>query len=189
MNRTRSITRISILSIFIGITAIAALMLLVYLYGRSESSTSVATLKQTHDRIIQSQTETAASLLDALYQQHLAGEISLDEAKERGASLLRQLRYGAQKEGYFWADTTDGINVVLYGDTDVEGSNRWDAHVGGVYYVRELIRNGMREGGGFTDYYFPKRGDSIPLAKRGFTLVFTPFNWVIGTGYYLEDLK
>ena len=178
-----------VLSILIGIFVVVLLLSGAYLYGRSRSSESLATLKAQQDLVIKTQTETATSLLSALYQKHLKEEITLDEAKNLGANLLRELRYGERQDGYFWADTTDGINVVLYGKKEVEGTNRWNSYIGGVYHVREIIQNGMKEGGGYTNYYFPRKNDSMPLPKRGYSLLFAPFNWVIGTGYYLEDIK
>jgi len=175
-------------SIIIGIVCVVALIFGAFLYGKSTNSQSVATLKEQHDLIIKNEVFTAISLLKTLYEQSEKGELSLEEAKTRGADLLRNIRYGDQSDGYFWADTIEGVNVVLYGDAKVEGVDRWNAFVGGVYYVREIIRNGMKDGGGYTDYYYPKKGESIPLPKRGYSLLFAPFNWVIGTGYYLEDI-
>jgi methyl-accepting chemotaxis protein len=188
MKRKKAIRNNPFPSIIIGILFIIAVVFGAFLSGRSTSSQSVATLKEKNDLVIKTQTETAVSLLDGLYQKYLKGELTWDQTQQMGTDLLRKLRYGKNQEGYFWADTTDGVNVVLYGKTDVEGTNRWDSFVGGVYYVRESIKNGMKEGGGYTDYYFPKINGSIPLPKRGYSLLFAPFNWVIGTGYYPEDI-
>jgi len=141
-----------------------------------------------YDLLIKNQTQQALSMLEAVYGGHKDGKYTFEQAKSMGADLLRGLRYGDKKDGYFWADTTDGTNVVLYGNKDVEGKNRIDSYVGGVYHVREIIANGKKSGGGFTDYYFTRKDGQQPLAKRGFSLYFEPFDWIVGTGYYLEDL-
>ncbi len=100
---------------------------------------------------------------------------------------MRELRYG--KEGYFWADTTEGINVVLLGKPS-EGTSRIDLQdKKGKYMIRELIEKGKQPGGGFTDYWFPKQGETVPSPKRGYSLEFKPFGWVIGTGNYVDDLE
>ena len=177
------------LSIIIGILVIIIVVFCAFLFGRSTNSQSIATIKEKQDLVIKTQVETTVSLLEALYQKSQNGEFSIDEAKQRGADLLRELRYGQNQDGYFWADTTDGVNVVLYGKKEVEGTNRLNSFIGGVYHVQEIIKNGMKEGGGYTDYYFPKKDDSIPLPKRSYSLLFVPFDWVIGTGYYLEDIS
>jgi len=59
---------------------------------------------------------TFLSMLKALHTRHQKGEMALEKAKQLGVDLLRELRYGT--EGYFWADTKEGVNVVLYGRKD-----------------------------------------------------------------------
>lgn len=188
MKRKKVLHNKPFFSIIIGILFVIVSVFSAFLFGRSARSDSIATLKEKYDLVIKTQTETAVSMLDALYQKHLTGELSLDQTKKMGEDLLRNLRYGNNQEGYFWADTTDGVNVVFYGKSDIEGTNRWDSFIAGVYYVRESIKNGMKDGGGFTEYSYPKKNESIPLPKRGYSLLFAPFNWVIGTGYYPEDI-
>lgn len=134
------------------------------------------------DLLIKSEVETAVSMLRAIDAKHRHGDMSLDQAKALGADLLRELRYGS--DGYFWADTTEGVNVVLYGRKDVEGQNRLEAKdADGVYYVKAFIRKG-KDGGGYVEYLFPKRGQTKAFPKRSYVLLFEPFGWVVGTGYY-----
>ena len=133
------------------------------------------------DALIKSQVETAVSLLAAIHARQQKGEMSAEKAKELAAGLLRELRYG--KEGYFWADTTEGVNVVLYGRKDTEGRNRLaDTDAKGVFYVKEFLARGKT--GGYVEYLFTKKGQTAPLPKRSYVLLFKPFGWVVGTGYY-----
>jgi len=115
--------------------------------------------------------------------------MTLEQAKKLGAELLRGLRYGDNNEGYFFADTTEGVNVVLYGDKKIERINRYNANINGIFYVQEIIAKGMQPAGGYADYWFPKKGGKEPLEKRAYSMLFKPFGWVVGTGYYLEDVK
>jgi len=134
------------------------------------------------DLLIKSEVETAVSMLAAIHARQQKGEMTLEKAKELGANLLRDLRYG--KDGYFWADTTQGVNVVLYGRKDVEGRNRIkDKDPKGVYYVKEFLAK-AKAGGGYVEYRFTKEGQTTPLPKRSYVMPFQPFGWVIGTGYY-----
>ena len=137
------------------------------------------------DILIKSQVETAVSMLQVLAYKQAQGEMSLDEAKKLGADLLRNMSYG--KDGYFWADTNEGVNVVLYGRKDTEGRNRFeDKDAKGVYYIKEFLRK-AKSGGGYVEYIFTKKGKTEPLAKRAYVMSFAPFGWVIGTGYYRAD--
>jgi len=134
------------------------------------------------DLLIKSEVETAVSMLQVIFAKHQHGEMTLAAAKKLGADLLRELRYA--KEGYFWADTEQGVNVVLYGRKDVEGKNRLEAKdPNGIYFIKEFLAK-AETGGGYVDYWFPKKKESEPRPKRSYVQAFKPFGWVIGTGYY-----
>ncbi len=134
------------------------------------------------DLLIKSEVETAVSMLQGIYAMHQKGEMTLVKAKMLGADLLRNLTYG--EDGYFWADTAEGVNVVLYGRKDVELRNRLeDKDAKGTFYVKEFLAKG-KAGGGFVEYWFPKKGETVPQPKRSYVLLFKPFGWVVGSGYY-----
>ena len=137
------------------------------------------------DVLINGEVETAISMLQAIFSKHQKGELTLEQAKQLGAELLRGLRYG--KDGYFWADTTEGVNVVLYGRKDVEGKNRLESKDDkGKFFVKHFIGT-AKAGGGYENYWFPKENQTTPLPKRGYVQLFEPFGWVVGTGYYLAS--
>lgn len=145
------------------------------------------TLYNEYDRSIKSEVETTVSLIQSIYDQQQKGLLTEDEAKKRAADLVRNLRY--ENDHYFWIDTTQGVNVVLLG-RDTEGKSRIDAKdPNGFAYIKELIKNGVQEGGGYTDYMFAKPNTTNPLPKRGYTLEFKPYNWVIGTGNWVDDIE
>ncbi|MFH1970619.1 MAG: cache domain-containing protein [Verrucomicrobiota bacterium] len=135
-----------------------------------------------HDLLIKSEVETAVSMLQAIFAKHQQGQMTLAKAKELGADLLRELRFGT--EGYFWADTMEGVNVVLYGRKDVEGRNRLeDKDPKGTFYVKEFLAKG-KAGGGYVEYLFSKKGQTTTQPKKSYVLLFKPFGWVVGCGYY-----
>lgn len=143
-------------------------------------------MRDNFDRNIKEQVENAVSLIQFNYNLYTKGAITLEEAKKQSANAIRDLRYG--KDGYFWIDTYDGTNVVLLGK-DTEGTNRMSMKdVNGYELIKDIIGNGRKEGGGYTDYYFPKAGETEPLPKRSYSLAFEPFQWVIGTGNYTDDI-
>ena len=134
------------------------------------------------DLLVRNEVETAVSMLQAIFTKQQQGEMTLEQAKKLGADLLRELRYGT--DGYFWTDTTEGVNVVLYGRKDVEGRNRLeDKDPKGTFYIKEFLAK-AKAGGGYVEYWFPKKGQAEPQPKRSYVLLFKPFGWVIGSGYY-----
>ncbi|MCT4509967.1 MAG: methyl-accepting chemotaxis protein [Tepidibacter sp.] len=143
--------------------------------------------KEDYDTLIKGQVDSVISMLDSIYGKYERGELTLEEAKKQGADIVRDLRYG--EEGYFWIDTYEGINVVLLGIEKIEGSNRMNIQdTTGKYIAKEVISNGLKEGGGYTDYFFPKKGEEKASPKRAYSRSFKPFEWVIGTGNYTDDI-
>ncbi|HHX60105.1 MAG TPA: methyl-accepting chemotaxis protein [Epulopiscium sp.] len=143
-------------------------------------------LRDDFDTRIRNEVQTVISMLDELETKHHKGELTLEQAKQIGADLVRNTKYG--ESGYFWADKTDGTNVVLLGN-DTEGTNRIDAQdLKGNFYMKDIIGNAMSEEGGYSTYWFPKSGETEPLPKRAFSMYFEPFDWVIGTGNYIDDI-
>jgi len=130
--------------------------------------------------------QAAVSMLQGISDRQKRGELTLEEAKTVAAAQLRGLKFG--KDGYFWADTSDGVNVVYLGK-DAEGKNRLDQKdAKGKFLFHEILKNGKQPGGGYTDYHFPRPGNDQPFPKRSYSLYFEPFDWVIGTGNYVDDL-
>ncbi len=141
-------------------------------------------IRKGYDDNIKNQVENAISLINTVYAKQTAGEYTEEEAKKLAADLVRELRYG--DNGYFWIDTYEGDNIVLLGN-ETEGTNRYESQdVKGFFMIKAIIENGRKEGGGFTDYWFPKAGETEASPKRGYSLAFEPYQWVIGTGNYTD---
>ena len=138
------------------------------------------------DNNIKEQVESVVSLINTINTKYENGEYTLEEAKKIAADYVRELRYG--NGGYFWIDTYEGLNIVCLGNSEIEGKNRLDGKDKmGFPMIRSIIDAG-RKGGGYTDYWFPKADETEPSPKRGYSLAFEPFEWVIGTGNYTDHI-
>lgn len=143
------------------------------------------TIRTSFDNSVKDQVTNVVSMLDEIYGRYEAGELTQEEARESGASLVRNIRY--KDGGYFWMDDMQGNNVVLLGN-DTEGTNRYNAQDAyGNQYVQGFISQ-AKAGGGFTDYYFPREGEEEASPKRAYTQMFEPWGWVVGTGNYTDDI-
>ena len=144
-------------------------------------------LRTSYDLNIKAQVEIVVSELDGIYQKYEDGLINDSEAQELSANVIRNAKYG--EGGYFWADTTDGDNVVLLGREDVEGKNRIDFEDKlGNKVIRNFIDIVKSEGEGYSNYYFPRAGEEEPLPKRAYIKLYEPYGWIIGTGNYIDDI-
>ncbi|HNO88978.1 MAG TPA: methyl-accepting chemotaxis protein, partial [Rhodocyclaceae bacterium] len=57
----------------------------------------------------------------------------------------------------------------------------------GKAIIPELVKAALA-GGGFVDYLFPKPGGTDPQPKVSFAAQFGPWQWVLGTGIYVDDV-
>lgn len=177
--------------VIVMLTTIVALVLCAVISSESMKqlqSKALETLeadeRASYDEQIKQQVDNVISLCQTIYDQYQAGVYTEEEAKKLAADEIRQLRYG--DAGYFWVDQYDGTNVVLLGN-DTEGTNRMETKdANGYQMVKEIIRVGQEADGGYTDYVFPKEGETEPSPKRSYSKAFEPFGWVIGTGNYTD---
>lgn len=133
-----------------------------------------------------SQVQAAESIVKNIAEQASANNVSLAEAQERAKAVIREIRFG--QNDYLFVYDREGVSVVLGPKPELEGRSL--AHLTdtkGVAFVRNLIDAAV-SGGGFTSYMFPRAGSDVPAAKLSYSLEYEPWQWVIGTGVYIDDL-
>jgi len=155
-------------------------------YQQSVSSMKDVLYKD-YDTQIKGQVENVITLLETIYAEYQNGSYTEDEAKTLASDIVRELRYG--ESGYFWIDTYEGDNVVLLGEK-TEGTNRLETKdSNGYQMIKDIIQNGRQENGGYTEYYYTKEGSTQTYPKRAYSKAFEPWQWVVGTGNYVDELE
>ncbi|MDE7183695.1 MAG: methyl-accepting chemotaxis protein [Lachnospiraceae bacterium] len=143
-------------------------------------------IRKDYDDSIKQQVAQVISLLKTYQAEIDAGTYTKEEGMKQAADKVRALRYGT--DGYFWVDLSDGTNVVLLGN-DIEGTNRLGTEdVTGFRMVKDFIEGAAAQGSYYCDYQYPKEGGTEPLPKRAYTEYFEPFDWVVGTGNYIDNI-
>lgn len=150
-------------------------------------STLQTMLNSDYDTAIKEQVENTLSMIascDSILEKQ---GLEIDERKFMINEIIRNIRFGT--DGYFWIDTTEGVNVLLPINPSVEGKMRMDAKdVNGVPFIQNII-SAARAGGGFTQWYFQGIGSGdTAKPKRGYARVYEKFGWVIGTANYLDNI-
>lgn len=146
------------------------------------------TLRQGYDNNVKYQVENVVSLLDGIYKQQLDGDLTEEEAKEKAKYLVKSLRYNG--EGYFWIDGTDATLIAHPMLVEQEGNDRTDeTDKNGNKLIQNIINIATsNEDGGFTDFYYIKPNEEGVSPKRAYSKLFKPYNWVISTGNYVDDI-
>ncbi|HXP97442.1 MAG TPA: cache domain-containing protein [Telmatospirillum sp.] len=114
------------------------------------------------------------------------GQMTDVDAREQAKAVVRDIRYG--HDDYMLVYRTDGITEVLGPMPKLEGQQRIDTKdPDGVPFVRMLI-DVAKEGMGFVSYKFPRKAGEPPLAKISTAILYKPWNMVVGTGVYIDDI-
>lgn len=140
---------------------------------------------------IKSQVETAITVLEAEYAKAQAGTLTEEQAKNEAKEIIRAMRYREDASGYFWIDDTD-YNLVMHPIlSEQEGNNRYDLEdQNGVMIIQEIMKavNGQ-DAGGFNEFYFTKSDGVTVAPKIAYSEIFTPWNWVVSTGNYVDEMQ
>jgi len=130
--------------------------------------------------------EVGIGTLAHFQKQAADGKMSDDEAKKAARETLRDLRYGAGD--YFFIVDTNHKYVLFPTKPEFEGVDKSDMKdANGKFLIQDLVSAG-KAGGGFVEYWFPKAGQQTAEPKISYAKLFTQWNWVVGTGIYIDDV-
>lgn len=171
------------------------LSMLVILIIIGLSVLDVMSLSEEYKSLMEQKKHSTKELVDSAYgivEHHYAlqqkGELDESKAKEQALNILASLRYDTNN--YFWVNdftptmimhpikpTLNGKNVAGIKDTD-----------GKALFV-DMVDVAKTNGDGFVNYKWAKPGFDEPVDKIGFVKGFTPWQWIIGSGTYLDDIE
>ncbi len=144
-----------------------------------------------YDAEITSQVQAVLSILQSEYDKVQTGELSEEEAKQEAAEIVRAIRYGDDSSGYFWIDDTDYILVMHPILPEQEGSNRYTLEdQNGIMIIQSIYSVcTSAEKAGFNEFYFTKSDGVTGAPKRAYSAMFEPWNWMISTGNYIDEME
>jgi methyl-accepting chemotaxis protein len=103
---------------------------------------------------------------------------------------VSELRYGSEAKDYFWINDMHPKMVMHPIKPSLNGKDLSDfKDPNGKHLFNEFVKVCREEGEGFVDYMWPKPGYDKPVPKLSYVKLFKPWNWVVGTGIYLDDIK
>jgi diguanylate cyclase (GGDEF)-like protein/PAS domain S-box-containing protein len=99
----------------------------------------------------------------------------------------------SNKRSYYFINSNEG-DAVLYNTQSKLGKNinLWNLKdKSGNYLIRNQARLALTHGGGFLRNYFmkPDSNGNQEYPKLSYVKMFEPYNWHIGTGEYLDDIR
>ncbi|WP_161539597.1 methyl-accepting chemotaxis protein [Paramagnetospirillum kuznetsovii] len=144
------------------------------------------TMLEDRKLVVRQMVEAANTLAGHYRQLAESGALTEDVAKDQAKAAIRAIRYG--DGNYLFAYDSTGLIQINGGDKTKEGHNRIDdKDPGGKAYAREMIRQALA-GGGYTEYLSARKGNDRTLPKISYSSHYKPWDWVIATGVYVDDV-
>ncbi|MFP4380087.1 MAG: PAS domain S-box protein [Candidatus Sumerlaeia bacterium] len=138
---------------------------------------------------------TAVSMISEYESRVHSGELSLEGAKERAAERLRNMRYGPQGKDYFWVVSMDENPMLLVHPYIPRLENlplseyTQGEQKSAVEKAYETIKNSEDNKASFA-YRWQWKDDPTQIKEKvSYVQLFEPWDWIIGTGLYMEDVK
>ncbi|NOY13193.1 MAG: chemotaxis protein [Deltaproteobacteria bacterium] len=137
---------------------------------------------------VQHQTETAWSVLQNYVAMEQSGQLSRSEAQKLALTAVEKLRYG--KSGYFWINDLQPKMLMhpIKPALDGKDLSRISDPTGKKLFV-EFVNVSRKQGGGFVNYLWPKPGFDEPVEKISYVKRLAAWDWIVGTGLYVDDVE
>lgn len=151
-------------------------------------SSSHDKLLEARQRTVQQQVESAYSLIQHFYSLQQKG-MPKAEAQALAGDVIRSLRYG--DNDYFWVNDSQHVVIVHGAKSTLEGKKLDQLKdPNGLFIFREIVKAATADiNGGFVGYFWPKAGSDDPQAKTSFVKRFPQWDWIVGSGIYIDDVE
>ena len=121
-----------------------------------------------------------------------AAALSLAEAQRSAAGRIRDLRYGTEGKDYFWITDLQAPDD----HASLPARPRRERPLGipgppGRADFRGVRRTAPRPGDAYVEYVWQWKDnpDRLLAPKQSYIKKFAPWDWIVGTGLYLDDVR
>lgn len=145
-------------------------------------------------RMLKELTATAVSIAELYITQNRTGLLTSEEAKKRAAEEIQAMRYGEENKDYFFVTDMTPIMIMhpyrqeLIG-TDLTNYTEAENKSTKRLFV-EFVKLVEKEGEGYLEYLWQWQDDTATtVPKISYVRGVPEWDWVIGTGIYINDVK
>jgi methyl-accepting chemotaxis protein len=163
--------------IIFGITTLVSFSLL-------EGYESLLSQKKSANKNLVESSYTVIEHFHSLQQQ---GSLSEEQAKKQALAVIDNLRYDTNN--YFWINDFNPTMIMHPIKPQLNGKSVATVKdPDGTLLFVNMVNIVKEMGQGFVPYKWAKPGFDKPVDKISFVKGFTPWQWIIGSGTYLDDI-
>ncbi|MBC7963263.1 MAG: cache domain-containing protein [Steroidobacteraceae bacterium] len=132
--------------------------------------------------------ETASSLIESHLQDAKDGKITVEEAKVRALENIKDLRYHGNE--YFWVNDLEPKMLMHGVKPELNGKNVADIKdPHGKQIFVEFAKVAREKEAGIVEYQWAKPGATQPVDKISYVKLIKGWDWAVGSGIYVDDVK
>jgi methyl-accepting chemotaxis protein len=145
--------------------------------------------------VLQTAVQSVATQVLQLQQRAASGQLSEEAAQAAAREAVRTARYGGAdgKTEYFYAWTLEGVSVMHPMKPEWAGKNMVDKIIdgNGRKTIQDMAASLRSSGTGkaYADSNFPRPGGTEPVPKLQYVVQIPGWNWMVGSGLYLDDVR
>lgn len=187
--------RYKIIGLAMGIILAFALLIVLYVIP-----TSKASILERTEVSLKHNVEIPISIIAYYNQEVTAGNLDLETAQKQAISEIEKLRYDGGT-GYFWINDTGTPNpkMIMHPiSPKLNGQVLEDPKYNVAFGTKQNLFAAFVEvtsgpnHAGYVDYMWPKpvkEGITEDQPKLSYVERYEPWNWIVGTGIYIDDLN
>jgi signal transduction histidine kinase len=128
-----------------------------------------------------------SNYFDGYLARHKQGEMSLAQAQRAALEGIAKFKYG--NDDYFFIFNSELVIIshpkkALIG---IDAKKVTDKK--GKFHIREIHENALALGEGTSFYHWDRLGENGEFEKLGYGIIYKPWNWLIVSGVYIDDIK
>ena len=136
--------------------------------------------------MLQAAVDIAVNTTKGYYAQESKGELTREQAQKLAREALSSMRYLGEE--YFYIYDSKGLGVMHPIRPEYVGKSHWERQdKTGAYTVRNMVQAALDKSG-FVETRTPRPGSEVQVPKLHYLQHFVPWDWVVGTGLYIDDL-
>lgn len=132
--------------------------------------------------------EASDNYIRYYYDQYKKGVLSESQAKEQAMEVIKNFSYG--EDGYIWINDYTPKMIMHPTDPQMDGKDMSDYEDPNGFRIFVAFADTVKaKGEGSVRYEWHKPGSDKPQPKLSYVKGFEPWQWIVGTGIYVDDLE
>ena len=173
--------------VVLSLIPVVLFTLLIFLYVLPSIRANIYGEKETQTKDMVS---SVISIANYYNKMEANGQLSRGEAQNMAKEAIRSIRFGGNQQEYIWINNFEPKVIMHPFKPELEGADASGIEdPNGVKIFTEFVNVAKDKGSGYVSYAWQYYDDTARIEpKLSYVSTFEPWQWIIGTGIYVNDV-